>query len=129
MAFDSLRNGSEQIHSFHDWHEHDGFVVASQVTSWPHIYSLLESDYTLYKSRGQDYAVRIAIYAGNYDWLIRYNIDDEDEANYSSSIGDFDICASPQTVADHMLSRLATEFSDWLIRSPAQLWFMGNYGG
>jgi len=117
------------IYSYHDWHEHDGFIVESELVSWSSFRDAVTNDRTLFESRDDDFDVRIAIYPPKYDWLLRYNIDQDDENDFSTSTCDFDLSIANATnlfgLTDELLRLTETE----LIQCPSQPWFQSNCGG
>ena len=125
----SLESRYPEIQLFHDWHEHDGFVVKSKPTSWVTINAALATVETLFDSRDDDLAVRIALHPPNFEWLLRYNIDPDNESDYNTATCDFDLTvsrnASTQTAADSLELRFATT----LERCESISWFQSNYGG
>ena len=79
------------IQSFHDWHEHDGYTIEPNPASWDAINLAITTDRTLFDSRDDDFGVRIAFYPPTFDWLLRYNIDEDDESDYNTAVCDYDL--------------------------------------
>jgi hypothetical protein len=71
FAFASLEPHFPFVSLFHDWHEHDGFIVTAQDALWITLTAIIENEPKLYESRDDDFAVRIAIYSPTFDWLLR----------------------------------------------------------
>lgn len=115
------------IEVFHDWHEHDGFLTDADAISWERIRDTLASDELLYRSRNDDFEVRVAIATTTFDWLLRYNIDPEDESNMQTAHCDFDLTVR-ESLWESILSRL--KFDTKLVStSEAGAWFDSNAGG
>jgi hypothetical protein len=118
-----------EIRLFHDWHEHDGFIVESAPASWVTLHAALATDETLFNSCDDDFAVRIALHPPNLEWLLRYNIDPDDESGYNTAMCDFDLTmalnTSIQTSADSLILRFPTIVE----RNESRPWFQSNYGG
>jgi len=66
-AVSSLTASSPEIQSYHDWHEHDGYIVESKPGSWDSLNLAIATDRTLFDSRDDDFDVRIAFYASTFD--------------------------------------------------------------
>jgi hypothetical protein len=117
------------IESFHDWHEHDGFIVNSNSTSWDMLRSAMQTDRTLFDSRDDDFDVRIAIFPTSYDWLMRYNIDQDDSTNYKMAMCDFDLSVAKHAEISNVVDFLRSNFSGLLVKHESGSWFRSNYGG
>ncbi|MCA9215384.1 MAG: hypothetical protein KDB27_20105 [Planctomycetales bacterium] len=116
------------IRSYHDWHEHDGYIVEPNPDSWDTITSAIASDRTLFESRDDDFEVRFAFFPPSFDWLLRYNIDQDDESDVSTATCDFDLSVAKNNqsgIINHLLMR----YPDALAQCESHLWFISNYGG
>jgi hypothetical protein len=129
FAFASLEPHFPSVTLFHDWHEHDGFIVTAQDASWISLTAIIENERTLYESRDDDFAVRIAIYSPTFDWLLRYNIDSNDESDYNTASCDFDLSASPRIGSANILNELRNRFPGMLADCESHSWFTSHYGG
>jgi hypothetical protein len=129
FAFASLEPEFPSVSLFHDWHEHDGFIDTAQEVSWVSLTAAIENERTLYESRDDDFAVRIAIYSPNFDWLLRYNIDSNDESDYNTASCDFDLSASPIIASANILNELLIRFPGMLAACESHNWFTSHYGG
>ncbi len=90
-----------RLATYHDWHEHDGYISPSAPTSWERIKSIVASDQSLYENRAGDTFVRIAVYSADLDFLFRIYVLDEDEDDlYPGRWGDFDITGDASLVND-----------------------------
>jgi hypothetical protein len=118
-----------EIRMFHDWHEHDGFIVESEPASWVTIHAALATDETLFNSRDDDFAVRIAFHPPNLDWLLRYNIDPEDQSDYHTAMCDFDLTIARDTSIQSWADSLISRFPTVLERNESKPWFQSKYGG
>lgn len=128
-AIVALSSKYPTIESFRDWHEHDGFIVESKPESWDTLRSAIETDRTLFDSRDDDFDVRIAIYPASYDWLLRYNVDQDDESDYNSATCDFDLSVGKHTAISDVIGFLLSTFSDLIVENKSYSWFTSNYGG
>jgi len=128
-AFASLEPRFPSVSLFHDWHEHDGFINTARDVSWISLTAALENERTLYESRDDDFAVRIAIYPPTFDWLLRYNIDSNDESDDYTAACDFDLSASPKLGSTNILNELLNRFPEILVGCVAHSWFTSHYGG
>ena len=117
------------IESFHDWHEHDGYIVESKSDSWGSLRVAIQTDRALFDSRDDDFEVRIAVYPPSYDWLLRYNVDQDDESDYNTATCDFDLSVAKQIQISDVVDYLLSEFPNLLVTQESRLWFMSNYGG
>ncbi len=130
FAFSSLEPQFPSVRLFHDWHEHDGFINQPQDVSWVSLTAVLENERTLYESRHDDFAVRIAIYSPTFDWLLRYNIDSNDnESDYYTASCNFDLSASPKIGSTNILNELLNRFPGMLVGCESHGWFTSHYGG
>jgi hypothetical protein len=79
------------IYKFDDWHEHDGYATERSPVTFQELYAVLESDELFYQSRHQDDYVYYAVYPDSMDFLLRYNLLDEDKelGQYPDIWGDF----------------------------------------
>jgi hypothetical protein len=117
------------IQSFHDWHEHDGYIVEPKPDSWHAINSTFVTNRKLFDSRDDDFYVRIAFYPPSFDWLLRYNIDQEDELDYNTATCDYDLSVAEHLAASGLVDDLLAQFPNVLTRCKSQPWFISNYGG
>ena len=118
-----------KIESFPDWHEHDGFIVESKSVSWDLLRSATQTDRKLFDSRDDDFEVRVAISPTSHDWLLRYNIDQEDESDYNTATCDFDLSVAKNCESLNIASLLLSNFPSLLVEQESQSWFESNYGG
>jgi hypothetical protein len=119
----------KDIHSFYDWHEHDGYIVDSKTDSWATINAAIENELALFGSRDEGYGVRIAFYPATFDWLLRYNVDQVDESDYRSATCDFDLSIAGGTDWSCVADSLFDRFADLLATTESLVWFTRNYGG
>jgi hypothetical protein len=129
FAFAALEPRFPSISLFHDWHEHDGYIDTAKDISWISLRAVIENELTLYESRVDDFAVRIAIYSPTFDWLLRYNIDSNDESDYNTASCAFDLSASPVTGSANVLNELLTRFPGMLADCESHNWFTSHFGG
>lgn len=126
---EALKEHYPAVQTFRDWHEHDGYIVELQPQSWSVIENAIANDGVLFDSRDEDYAVRIALCPPNFDWLLRYHIDQNDEANYNSCTCNFDLSVATNAKTPVILDSLLTQFPNLLTECQSQSWFKSNYGG
>jgi hypothetical protein len=117
------------IHSYHDWHEHDGYIVEPRPDSWDMINSAIVNDRTLFDSCDDDFEVRIAFFPPTFDWLLRYNIDQDDESDYNTATCDFDLSFAKNNNQSGMIDDLLARYPNVLTQCESQPWFESNYGG
>ncbi|MCP4099327.1 MAG: hypothetical protein GY880_02755 [Planctomycetaceae bacterium] len=118
-----------EICIFHDWHEHDGYIVDSTPGSWKSLTDATAGDRSLFESRDDDFEVRIAIFPPTFAWLLRYNIDQDDESDYNTATCDFDFSAANENRNAGLFDELRFLFPDKLEQCDALPWFKSNYGG
>lgn len=77
----------------HDWFEHDGFVNDSREIEWNSIDVILKNEDSFYNSKDDDDEVRITIYNNCLDFILRYNLLDEDNDDecYPGKWGNFEV--------------------------------------
>lgn len=117
------------IYSYHDWHEHDGNIVEPKPDSWDTINSAIANDRTLFDSRDDDFEVRIAFFPPTFDWLLRYNIDQDDESDYNTATCDFDLSVAKIDSKSRLIGHLLARLPSVLTQCESQPWFKSNYGG
>lgn len=117
------------IEVFHDWHEHDGFIVDSKPTSWDMLRSAIQTERTLFESRNDDIGVRISVFPTSHDWLLRYNLDQDDESDFNTATCDFDLSVARHTEISNVVDLLQSKFSGLLVKQESGPWFQSNYGG
>jgi hypothetical protein len=69
--------GSEQLLTYHDWHEHDGIIQPARPTEWGQLVQLLQSESDLVKASHGDYQVSSAFFPESRSFLLRIYIDDD----------------------------------------------------
>jgi hypothetical protein len=124
-----LSKSFPDIHSSHDWHEHDGFLSDSKPDSWIAVSSACSTDRTLFDSRGDDMKVRIALFPPTFDWLLRYNIDEDDEGEYNTATCAFDLSIAKNHANSGLIDFMLTQHPNLLTKCITRLWFTSNYGG
>ena len=117
------------IRSYRDWHEHDGFLVDSKPDRWSSLIAATASEQSLFDSRDEDYAVRIAFYPTNFAWLLRYNIDEEEETDQTIAWCDYDLTVSSRIDASMLIAELLESRPGATMKSAAASWFRSSYGG
>lgn len=115
------------IQSFRDWHEHDGYIVESKPESWGFISLAIANDHTLFDSRDDDFEVRTAFFPPTFDWLLRYNIDEDDESDYRTATCDFDLSVAKNNNQPEIIDDLLTRYPDLLTQCESQSWFKSNF--
>jgi len=128
-ATEALSPQYPDIHSFRDWHEHDGFIVESKPDTWDSLQAEIETERTLFDSRDGDYAVRNAIYPPSFEWLMRYNVDEEDERDFTSASCDFDLTLAYQNKTSNIVDDLLQLFPSLLVKCDSRAWFNSNNCG
>ncbi len=84
-------NDYTELNICNDWWEHDGFQIDAKKID-PKIYKEYFDDTTsLYNAADEDFAVRIGVYPNNFDWYLRFNIDEEYGGATDKELGDFDL--------------------------------------
>ena len=76
-----------------------------------------------------DFAVRIALHPPNFDWLLRYNIDSVDDADYNTATCDFDFTVARNTNLQSLLDHFTLRFAKLVELNEPVPWFRSNYGG
>lgn len=122
-AISRLQSLDQKVFAFADWHEHDGFVLESQETTWSAVLADIRDNQTLFASRNEDDFVRNAFHGLNHQWLLRYHIGED--ANHENDC-DFDLSATPGSPYEQVASDLLKQFPAWLTRSPARSWFLAR---
>lgn len=122
-AMPRLQALTPKLFAFADWHEHDGFVLESQETTWPAILADIRDIQALFASRNDDDFVRNAFHGQNHQWLLRYHIGED---TYKEDDCDFDLSAAPGSPWEKVANDLLQQFPAWLTRTTAQTWFLAR---
>jgi hypothetical protein len=106
-----------------DWHQHDGFLVASRPFSFRDLASWLASDTELDAHRHGDFSVYWAVYDDSYRFLLRFYLGDEPASRDCT----FDLSADADLIAacEQRLQRLGVETQ----RARSKAYFDKAYGG
>lgn len=119
----SLCRDGAPLHVFHDWHERDGLLVDPEPYSCDQLAAALLDESALYDSRDNERRVRIAIFNDRCDWLLRYNIDNEEDADYESASSSFDFSCSPACDAAALITKTNELWPARTTVEPALLYF------
>jgi hypothetical protein len=80
----------EDLATFADWHEHDGYLTSRQGTTWKTLEQVLASEQSLYESRTGETFVRQSYYPTDDTFLLRiYVLDEDEDSDYPGRWGDF----------------------------------------
>lgn len=129
IATSVLSFSDPTILSFHDWHEHDGYVVEPKPHSWDVVKSAIADHRVLFDSRDDEFGVRNAIFPRTFDWLLRYNIDQDDESDYNTATCDFDLSVAKNCTQSGLVEELLKQYPELLVECASQPWFESNFGG
>jgi len=69
--------GAEQLFTYHDWHEHDGVILAAKPMEWGELLKLTDSDRDLLQASHGDYQVSSVYFPESRTFLLRVYIDDD----------------------------------------------------
>ncbi|WP_133239336.1 hypothetical protein [Microvirga sp. KLBC 81] len=120
---------NQAMNYFDDWHEHDGYVTSSSPTTWEELERIISSEEILYAERNGDTYVNSAYYPASCDFLLRFEIlDEDDDKNYPGKWGEFDITSSP-AIIKLIQSHLTAPAVEKLTTSLATDYFQKRYAG
>lgn len=89
--------GECPLHSFEDWHEHDGYVTTAVLADWNDLSALVEAVDTLYAGRCSDDFVQRAYYDEDRNFILRIWVpeEDDDPEQFPGMSGSFDVSGAP----------------------------------
>lgn len=129
FACSVLQSDYPTISVFPDWHEHDGFVLKPKRGDWATVLASLANTRALYESRDSDDSVRVAIFPESFEWLLRYNIDDDETNDHLSAWCDFDFTCTPGASVADLVHELHAKWPEHTNVSYAKSFFNESYGG
>ena len=124
-----LSNQFPTIYAFEDWHEHDGFVCDARLTSWQHVADATKNPQSIYQSRHLDFEVSRGLHPPSLEWVLRYNIDDEDPSDPATAWCAIDFSCTPTSEAARLIDRLKQLWPDKMDVVCAKQHFDEAYGG
>ena len=119
----SLGRDDTDLHVYRDWHERDGVLANAEQYSWDQLAAALHDESTLYDSRDVEPWVRVAIHSSRCDWLLRYNIHNEQNADYTTAWGNFDFSCTPACDAAGLITKTNELWPTLTTVEPAKLYF------
>lgn len=128
-CFNLLSEDWGEILMTHDWHEHDGFIQNATKTTWEQCRHWVRTAKAFYESGDKDFAVRIAVYPPSMEWLLRFNIDDEDESDWTTAWADMDFSAGNNQRAIQIAKSLYHKFPGNSEIVSSKEHFDATYGG
>lgn len=128
-CIDQLAENSNAVMVTHDWHEHDGFILPANRTTWDECRKWVKTAETFYESRDRDFGVRIAMYPPSLEWLLRFNIDDEDEPDWITAWADMDFSVGDNPTAIAIAASLNSSFPGYTEMVNTKEYFDNSYGG
>lgn len=122
LAAGQLQGAFPDVYVSDDWHEHDGFLTEPSPIGWEELLERFSSPLALYDSRHRDEEVRVAIFPGSCEWLLRYSIQDA-ESDYRDAFCDFDFTCSPASPACGLASEINATWPGCTSVTPAKEFF------
>lgn len=106
-----------------DWHQHDGFLIASRRLPANEFLAWLASDRALMQRQHGDYAVYFGVYDETHEYLLRFYLGDEPDSTecYLSLL-------AGRTQLDQCAARLALQGIS-MRREPGKAYFDKIYAG
>jgi len=92
---------TQELRSFFDWHQHDGYVAPTEGASWDSLNEAVASPQSFIAASSDDTFVRRAWYPGDFSFLLRWCVSsDPDDFGLppGEPAGDFDLTGSSQLV-------------------------------
>jgi hypothetical protein len=90
---------SQELYTFDDWHQHDGYVTERRGTEWASLSGAAQSRATLIASRQGDTYVHRSFYPEDLSFLLRYDIADEECGDETGFSGMIDLSANSALIA------------------------------
>ena len=129
FLLDVLRHQFPAVLAFDDWHEHDGFISEARQTSWESVANATKNPQAIYQSRHNDFAVRRGLHPPSFEWVLRYNIDDEDPSNPATAWCDLDFSCTPTSDVARLVECVNRTWPDTTEVVCAKQHFDKAYGG
>jgi hypothetical protein len=123
-----MRGEGVELFSFDDWHHHDGFVTQRRVTEWTAIETACASRESLIGFRQGDTSVHRAFYPADFEFLLRFDVGDDEIGDGTGHCGSIDICADSETL-DEIYSLVSPEMRSKLQVTEAKPYFDRTYAG
>jgi hypothetical protein len=129
VAFLQQHEQAANVYTLRDWHEHDGFILPRESTTWQSVAQLLASEQSLYDGRAGDTYVRRAYYPSDSSCLLRiYVMDENEEPEYPGRWGNFDL-SGPPSLLTAISSQLPETVQPLLRRERSGAYFDRSYAG
>lgn len=128
VILQKLRSNETRLLCYSDWYEHDGFQVDAAPIRWESVFAMIESDQSLFAARRED-LVSVALVPKSFEWLLRFNVDEEDPADFQSALCDVDFSVAAGSDLCPILALLEHSMPTRLCRFQPAIWFPSRYGG
>jgi len=109
---------AQDLYTFDDWHQHDGYVTERRQTEWSSLSAAAQNREALLASRQGDSYVRRSYYPQDLSFLLRYDVPDEECGDKTGFSGTFDLSANSalitkvlQLIPEGLRSRFQVERS------------------
>lgn len=131
IAVERLRKNYQdlQLTAFECWHEHDAYISPCRQTTWQELDKNLSSNDALYQSRNGDDFVHRAFYDPKGEFLLRYDVPDDDlYLETHGTVGTFDL-AAPVASLEEILASCPERLTANLGLENAERYFNEAYAG
>ena len=125
LAFACARLGSSHPRIFlsHDWHEHDRLLTPARPLAWEDLLRSVSSVSALYSGRDDDWGVCLAVHPESFEWLLRFNVDEDDPDDPRTATGDLDFSCTPDGENAGLVAELQARWPTGCERQPAHAYF------
>jgi hypothetical protein len=119
---------TQNLYTFDDWHEHDGYVTERRPTEWSSLAAVAQSADALIASRQGDTYVHRSYYPKNLSFLLRYDVFDEESRDTIGFSGSFDLSADSTMIAK-VFALVPLGLQSRLQVEPSKGYFDSTYAG
>jgi hypothetical protein len=119
---------SQELYTFDDWHQHDGYVTDRRATGWSSFLATAESHDALIASRQGDSYVHRSFYPEDLSFLLRYDVPDEECGDKTGFSGTFDLSSNSDLIA-RVLQLVPERLRPRFQVEPSKQYFDKTYSG
>jgi hypothetical protein len=119
---------AQNLYTFDDWHQHDGYVTERRPTEWSSLAAVAQSADALIASRQGDTDVHRSFYPEDLSFLLRYDVSDEESGDAVVFSGSFDLSANSTMIA-RLVALVPPALRSRLQVEPSKGYFDSTYAG
>jgi len=125
----SLRTKYPKINFMIDWFNHDGFVNNHKKKNWAYFDEKTENIEALFNKRDLSDDVYLSFFPENLDWLLRFNVDEEDQTNLRTAYCDLTFSYSDIPEIEEIIKSISLKYNKLFKIEESESYFKNIYGG